>query len=210
MTAYRSDWITNEEIWEEYRRFVIACLVVMGNVDQEVASGILLAGDGIAPVAHTLGLSVDTVGKVVNAMLDPNWSQLYERLVFPLERAWVPSPEDETHTTDEYVYLMTDPFTGYCKIGHSNDPDRRVNELNRNIPPGGTNVRLVHRFKADNAVEAELTLHEFHDEKRIEIKGGATEWFDLDGFEVHVICDIAGYEKHQFIYRGLPYNEEQS
>ena len=181
-------WITNLEIWQEYQHFCVAAMVAMESVDQDMAVAILLSGDGIECVASQLSLSDETVGKVVESMLDPTWSELYEKLIFPLEQPWPQSKSGEPGSPD-YIYLMLDPFTGYHKIGRSINPKRRVKELNRNIPPGGTTVVLVHQFEVENSTNAERDLHNLYSKERVQ-----QEWFDLNLQDIQSIRDMNGYK----------------
>ena len=81
-----------------------------------------------------------------------------------------------------YVYLLKDlDVTGYCKIGRTNDPIRRIGHFDTMLP-FRTDVLAV--IETSDCVELEAALHYQYADKRI--RG---EWFDLDEGEIAEIVN---------------------
>lgn len=74
-----------------------------------------------------------------------------------------------------YVYLIKDNFTGYIKIGHSVDPEKRLMELCRQktLLPMPNDFEILAAW--EGCAEEERLIHQFFKEKHV--RG---EWFALD------------------------------
>ena len=82
-----------------------------------------------------------------------------------------------------YVYVIQDTeFSKRYKIGRTNSPGRRLNEI-RNILPGSSDIVAI--IDTQDAPTLESQLHQRYVENR---KRG--EWFDLNDAEVREICRI--------------------
>lgn len=85
--------------------------------------------------------------------------------------------------TGEYVYLLQDvSVTGYCKIGYTNNPARRLYEFDTKLP---MKIVVIHIIKCSNMERLEKALHMYFREKRIN-----GEWFDLNHDDVAEIKAI--------------------
>lgn len=82
-----------------------------------------------------------------------------------------------------YVYVIQEiEFSGFYKIGRTNSPARRLNEIRNNLPGASDVVAII---EAQDAPTLEWQLHQRYAESR---KRG--EWFALSGAQVRDICDI--------------------
>lgn len=88
-----------------------------------------------------------------------------------------------------YVYLMKVPG-GNCKIGMSDNPNRRLKQISRKHP----GVYLLHTVSADHMEQAEIALQDKY--LKSHVKG---EWFDLSCHDIIDIQDIKAYKDGQFI-----------
>jgi len=167
----------NETIWIEWNSFIRqACDAFGDELTEEIAKQIMLSDDVIESVCAYLGAEEKQVRKVIADMLDPTWYELYEKLIFPLERAW--NAESDPDTPKEgSIYIIFDPETSLHKIGRSINPEDRLNSLNRNLAPGKEQYRILHQFLCPKygAVAVEKYLHKKFDSVQIE-----REWYALD------------------------------
>jgi len=82
-----------------------------------------------------------------------------------------------------YVYLLKDlDVTGYCKIGRTNDPIRRIGHFDTMLP-FRTDVLAV--IETSDCVGLETVLHHQYADKRV--RG---EWFDLTEDDIAEIVGI--------------------
>ena len=82
-----------------------------------------------------------------------------------------------------YIYVIQDTeFSRRYKIGRTNNPERRLNEI-RNILPGRSEIVAI--VDTQDAPALEWQLHERYADGR---KRG--EWFDLSDSQVREICQI--------------------
>ena len=82
-----------------------------------------------------------------------------------------------------YIYVIQDTeFSKLYKIGRTNNPERRLNEI-RNILPGRSEIVAI--VDTQDAPALEWQLHERYAKSR---KRG--EWFDLSDAQVREICQI--------------------
>lgn len=95
-----------------------------------------------------------------------------------------------------YVYLMRRQ-NGDCKIGLSEDVDRRHDQIRRDFP--GTS--LLNWFDCDDMRTAERILHDEFCAKR---RDG--EWFTLDPDEIDYLMTIGKYERGEFWRRAVMKN----
>ena len=90
-----------------------------------------------------------------------------------------------------WIYLIHDPFTGYYKIGKSDNPDARIRQLcspsNYGTKPAApTDYILLEAWLAPETSEREL--HSHYEESRIN-----GEWFDF-----------------QILYEGSPFSAKDT
>lgn len=83
-------------------------------------------------------------------------------------------------TNYTWVYLMYDPFTNLYKIGRSDDPEQRLNQLRNpanfgTIPAAPTEYVLIEAWLVPDTMEA-LFHRRFADYR---VRG---EWFDMSSF----------------------------
>jgi len=200
--SHSNENITNERIWLEYINFcTTAATIVAGgdadNVTEELMVEILENYDGVKAVSDYLDVEEDAVREIVSAMMHPQWSTLYENLVFPLERAHEGAKEGGSPKISKerpaYIYLMYDNSTGYYKIGKSVNPEQRLNSINRSHAPGNGTVELVHVFLASPVDDAEKAVHKAYESMRVE-----REWFALEREQVDAIANILEYKDGTF------------
>lgn len=85
-----------------------------------------------------------------------------------------------------YVYIIQDKdVTGYCKIGRTNNPKRRLYDFGVKLP---FNIDVLYLLKCDDAVAFESALHNTFSHKRI--RG---EWFNLTHIEFDYIDAMIEY-----------------
>lgn len=81
-----------------------------------------------------------------------------------------------------YVYLMRDK-NGYCKIGKSNNPTRRLSQLRNEYTKS---LELIYSFYSDDAFKWEsFWKREFE----IMALPNENEWFYLLPFQIKTFCD---------------------
>ncbi|MCY3936424.1 MAG: GIY-YIG nuclease family protein [Chloroflexi bacterium] len=81
--------------------------------------------------------------------------------------------------TDGYVYAIKDPVTGLTKIGITNNPARRIQELRRLY---GEGLEYVSIELSNNPRAAEAALHSIHAARHVAHKG-STEFFSLNFYQ---------------------------
>jgi len=81
-----------------------------------------------------------------------------------------------------YVYFISNGNNA-VKIGKSNDPAKRVKELQTGSPHTLTLIRKINHYIDKAAHDVEQQYHELLASKRL--KG---EWFELTDNEVHALC----------------------
>ena len=81
--------------------------------------------------------------------------------------------------TDGYVYAIKDPVTGLTKIGITNNPARRIQELRRLY---GEGLEYVSIELSKNPRAAEAALHSIHATRYVAHKG-STEFFSLNFYQ---------------------------
>lgn len=200
------DHVTNEKIWLTAMQFWTDAAAKMvddpDNITTELMMSLMASGDAIEAVAEALNVSEKRVDTVIDAMLHPEWSRMYERLVFPLERSVTDEPVPGIHV-QEYIYLIYDYATKLFKIGLSKDPTARLNAMNR--ARATATLEMIHVFPADNVLRAEKELHEMFAEVRTE-----REWFDLSDQHVQAIEAVIEYRGGNFIFGStIPAEEEE-
>lgn len=80
----------------------------------------------------------------------------------------------------QYVYLIQDvSVTGYCKIGRTNLPAKRLYDFGVHLP---MRLSVVHIIPTDNMVHLETYLHRIYANKRIN-----GEWFALEPNDIEYI-----------------------
>lgn len=99
------------------------------------------------------------------------YSRAYSRKKYSSNRQ--PQPGD--------VYIIQ--FDRFFKIGRSVDPDRRLKEINGFLP---VRAILLHRIKSDDAIRAELQLHDRFSDRRTN-----GEWFELHQDDVQELISIS-------------------
>ena len=99
-------------------------------------------------------------------------------------------PRINTDNQDREIYLAQ-AEDGLCKIGLSVSAKSRIRALNRSR---FDEVKLLHAFPADDAVEAERKLHSQYDTKR-----AWGEWFHLSQNDIQEVCSYEAYCLGQFI-----------
>ena len=72
----------------------------------------------------------------------------------------------------KYVYLIQSLESGYYKIGVSNNPQKRIKQLQTGNP---TVLRLIYTFESEYSHQIESFFH-----KRFSYCRKEGEWFDLD------------------------------
>jgi hypothetical protein len=83
-----------------------------------------------------------------------------------------------------YVYIIRDTdVTGYCKIGKTNNPQRRIGHFDTMLP-FSTEVLCI--LETDNCSFLEYSLHRQYASKRV--RG---EWFALDDDDIAAIRRLA-------------------
>lgn len=83
----------------------------------------------------------------------------------------------------EYVYLLQDvDVTGYCKIGYTINPSRRLYDFGIHLP---MTVSVLHIIKTHDMAELEKQLHNHFRNKHIN-----GEWFDLSQEDVDFIQSL--------------------
>ncbi len=94
-----------------------------------------------------------------------------------------------------WIYLIKDNFTGFHKIGFSNDPQKRVKDLRKQktLLPMPNDFELVEAWLA--TTEHEKHLHDHFKDFR---KRG--EWFDISGEEIDWL-----YEEFFYFHKTLKY-----
>jgi hypothetical protein len=201
MKSHSSDVLTrdgavaSQSIWKTYAETVeeiSAVICYPKDIDPTVMGEVVIGGSAIEATAAFLGVDELRVRKVVAAMLDPVWADVYERLVFPLEIAYQ-DVDEEPEVTDDYNYLFYDPFTGYYKIGRSIDPAGRLSSFNRGQPPGRDKIEMVHYFWTDKSIDSEMELHDMYEDVR-----GSGEWFNLEPEDVTYFRSINCYNNGEF------------
>ena len=90
----------------------------------------------------------------------------------------------------DYVYIIRAGRTNLYKIGKSNDPQGRLDNLQTANP---YKLKLIHTFKADNASAAEEELHGLLCKKQME-----GEWFRLSIDVKNRLTNIAEYRQNNF------------
>lgn len=80
-----------------------------------------------------------------------------------------------------YVYLLKGG--DYCKIGRSNNPDRRLEEISPQLP---FSVELICMVATNDMYKLEARLHQRYADKRAN-----GEWFRLDGEDITCIKELA-------------------
>ncbi len=195
----RDGIIAASDIWKTYCEVVeeITCAICYPkDPDPKIMGEVIVGGDPVEATAAFLGIEEDRVSRVVADMLNPVWSEVYYKLIFPLEIAYADMAVDleDNEPDDDYNYLMYDPFSDLYKIGRSMSPADRVASINRNIPPGGTKVELVYFFWTDRSVESEQTLHDLYEDVRAD-----GEWFKLKPEDVGYFKSIDCYKSGEFI-----------
>lgn len=91
-----------------------------------------------------------------------------------------------------YVYLIRSHETGYYKIGISNDPYKRVAQLQTG---SAVKLELIHCFLCEDAEQTEAFLHDKFSDKRL-----MGEWFSLNDSDVKEIKDL-NIENLSYLYR---------
>lgn len=161
MTMSRSDHVTNQQILDEFWS-------VFNGLDEDWYDF------GAEQLVYNLGLEDDFDGALTRIfdLLDLviNYPE-FLKLALVLERA---SMEDATEPIEGWVYIMLDPQTKLYKIGLSRDPQRRLDEINRNYPPGMGRVTLTRAFYVSNPAAVERMLHDHFSQLNVE-----REWFAL-------------------------------
>lgn len=195
----RDGVIATSDIWKTYCEIVeeMTCgLCYPKDPDPKVMGAIIIGGDPAEATAAFLGVEKERVSKIAADMLDPVWSEVYYKLIFPLEIAYADMAVDceDNEPGDDYNYLMYDPFSNLYKIGRSINPTDRVASINRAIPPGRTEVELVYFFWTDKSVESEQTLHDQYEDVRAD-----GEWFKLESEDVDYFKNIDCYKSGEFI-----------
>lgn len=94
---------------------------------------------------------------------------------------------DEIDEGKQWVYLIEACGQSIYKIGMSQDVDKRLDGLQA---ASFVNLRLIHKFEADDSRDAERLLHAVFRNKRIR-----NEWFSLDNFDLAFVSRIKGFDK---------------
>lgn len=98
------------------------------------------------------------------------------------------SRKSKSPTKRKMVYLMK--ANGNYKIGVSLNPKERLKQLKIGL----SSINLIHSFNADDALQAEETLHHIFKKKNV---GG--EWFSLSGEDIADIQSVTEYKDGEFI-----------
>ena len=198
MKSHSKTKIASLDIWKTYCETVeeMTCVVCYPkDPDPKTMGEIILGGDPVEATAMFLDVEKHRVAKIAADMMDPVWAEVYYKLVFPLERAYADTDdEEEKEPDDDYNYLMYDPSSGLYKIGRSIDPVERLASFNRGLPPGTTKAELVYFFWTDRSVESEQTLHDQYEDVRDD-----GEWFKLQPEDVGYFKSIDCYKSGEFI-----------
>lgn len=132
------------------------------------------------------GLSDELIDELCKLTWDEFFQRVYKNpdytseVSLPLGILWgLAQPKNikkynEPHQPDKVYLLKSD--NGIYKIGYSNNVDRRVDQLNRQLP---IEVREVFSIECEQAKIAESYLHGYFNDKRL-----AGEWFIFDAKDV--------------------------
>ena len=89
----------------------------------------------------------------------------------------------QTNGRAGYIYVMEDIASGLKKIGFTNNPARRLNEVQRLT---GKNLRYVGIKPVNNARVVERTYHNLFAGQNVASANGR-EWFNLRGYDLVTI-----------------------
>lgn len=114
-----------------------------------------------------------------------------------LRLRWQGEPADTSRvlglakTPAGFVYLLHRPLDGLYKIGRSNDPERRVREIET---AAAAKTYLVHKAYCDHPAAAESDLHQRYADFR-----ATGLWFDLPDDAVEEIKALARYTSGRWV-----------
>ena len=93
----RNGVIASMDVWRTYGETIeemAAAVCYPNEIDPIVMGEIILGGDAVEVTATVLKIDEQRVKNLVANMLDPLWSKVYKRLIFPLEIAYADSDEE--------------------------------------------------------------------------------------------------------------------
>lgn len=130
-----------------------------------------------------------------NRKLEEKRKQTEERKKWQHKKSGVVYKDKRRKKKAQQVYIIQMVGDGLerklYKIGISHTPEKRLQSLNTSSP---FKLKMVHKFVATSAEEAEAKLHEKYDKYRMN-----GEWFHLSSKDIAELKKITEYSNREFI-----------